>query len=81
MEVLIVLAVIACTVSLIGFLLKLTLSVSVSDPKFALKAFATGLAGSVAGYLAEGRVEIKVVLWGIGGVILYAAYKYVFDQA
>jgi len=68
-------------ISLLGFFLKVTLAVTVADPKFAAKAFASGLSSSVIGYFADGHVAIKVVLWGAGGFLLYAAYKYVFDRA
>jgi hypothetical protein len=80
MEVVIIPAIVLCTLSAIWFLLKLTVSVSVNDPMFAVKAFLSGLASSVGGYLADGHVVIKVVLWSAGGVVLYVAYKYVFDR-
>lgn len=80
MEVVIGLAFIACTLSAIWFLLKLTVSASVNDPIFAAKAFASGLLSSAVGYLTEGHVVIKVVLWGVGGFVLYVAYKYAFDH-
>lgn len=75
MEVIIIPAIVVCTLSAIWFLLKLTVSVSVRDPAFAAKAFVSGFASSAVGYLAEGHVVIKVVLWGAGGFVLYVAYK------
>ena len=80
MEVLIIPVFVVCTLSAMWFLLKLTVLVSVNDPGFAAKAFVSGLASSALGYLAEGHVVIKVVLWGAGGFVLYVAYKYVFDR-
>lgn len=78
MEVGILLVALVCAISAVWFLLKVTVLVSVNDPGFAAKAFVSGLASSVAGYLAEGQVVIKVVIWGAGGIVLYVAYKYVF---
>jgi hypothetical protein len=80
MEFIVLLAAI-CAMSMIVFLLRLTFSVSRHDPKFAAKAFVSGLASSSVGYLIEGRVEIKLILWGIGGLILYVAYKFGFDHS
>ncbi|MFZ2854540.1 MAG: hypothetical protein WAZ34_10595 [Rhodocyclaceae bacterium] len=80
MEVLVIPVFVICTLLAIWFLLKLTVSVSVNDPGFAAKAFVSGLASSAVGYLAEGHVVIKVALWGVGGFVLYVAYKFVFDH-
>lgn len=75
----ILLLVIFLAISLLWFFLKITYAVTVSDPKFALKAFTSGLVGGFVGYLTEGHIAIKLVVWGVGGFVLYAAYKYVFE--
>lgn len=80
MEVFVALVIIACALSAIWFLLKVTFAVSIHDPKFAAKALASGLASSAIGYLVDGQVVIKVVVWGIGGCVLYIAYKYALDH-
>lgn len=81
MEVVIVPVLIVCTLSAILYVLKLTFLVSINNPGFAARAFVFGLASSAVGFLAEGRVEVKLVLWGAGGLVVYVAYKYVFDQS
>lgn len=77
----IVLFVLFLAISLLWFFLKVTVAVAVADPKFAAKAFVTGLGSSIVGYFTDGHVAIKLVLWGVGGFVLYAAYKYAFDRA
>lgn len=80
MEGFVALVFIACALSAIWFLLKLTFAVSINDPRFAAKALASGVASSAVGYLTDGHVVIKVVLWGVGGCVFYIAYKYAFDH-
>ncbi len=57
------------------FFLKVTAHVCMADPLYGVKIFAFGLGSAFVGYLFKGQVEIKIVLWGVGGVILYALYK------
>lgn len=42
---------------------------------FAAKSFVFGLISAVLGYVIKGHVEIKLIVWGVGGVVLYALYK------
>lgn len=68
-------------ITTVWFFLKVTAHVCIADPLYGVKAFAWGLGSAVVGYLSQGRVEIKIVLWGIGGVILFVLYKLLTDKA
>ena len=78
---LIVILVLFLLISLLWFFLKVTVIVSVADPKFTTKAFAAGLGSSALGYVTDGHVAIKLVIWGAGGFILFTVYKYFFNRA
>ncbi len=47
------------------------------DPAYGFKAFAWGFLSAGVGYLKQGYVEIDIVLWGIGGVVLYTLFQLV----
>jgi len=77
---LIAITLIICIFSLVSFLIRVTYGVTRYDPMFALKAFASGFGSSLLGYLVHGYIIIKIVLWGIGGFIVYAIYSYYSNE-
>lgn len=64
---------------MIWFILELTINVCRDDFNFAVKTLTSGFASSIMGYIIDGRVTIEVVLWGIGGLVLYLTYRYIFS--
>lgn len=43
-----------------------------ADPKFAIRAFASGAISTTVGYLKTGVVTIEIVLYGFLGCLVYA---------
>ena len=62
------------------YFLRITFYVARNDPMFAAKSFAFGLISAALGYVIKGHVEIKLIVWGIGGVVLYALYKLIKNE-
>jgi hypothetical protein len=62
------------------YFLRITLYVARNDPMFAFKSFVFGLVFAALGYVVRGHVEIKLMVWGVGGVVLYALYKLVKNE-
>ena len=57
------------------YFLRITLYVARNDPMFAFKSFVFGLIFAAVGYVTKGHVDIKLMVWGVGGVVLCALYK------
>jgi hypothetical protein len=55
--------------------LKVTIGYTRREPMFAIKAFSSAFASAGFGYLFKGHVEVKLVLWGVGGALLYVLYR------
>ena len=75
MESIVFLALLLGVLSTVIFFLRVTAHVAKHDPAYTLKALAIGFLSAGVGYMAKGHVEIKLVVWGIGGVALYALFK------
>ncbi len=75
MESIVFLALLFGVLSTVIFFLRVTVHVAKHDPAYTVKALAIGFISAGVGYLTKGHVEIKLVVWGIGGVVLYALFK------
>lgn len=75
MESIVFLALLVGVLSTVIFFLRVTVHVAKIDPAYTVKALVIGFLSAFVGYLTKGQVEIKLVVWGIGGVVLYALFK------
>ena len=75
MESIVFLALLFGVLSTIVFFLRVTARVAKHDPVYTAKAIAIGFLSAGVGYITKGHVEIKLVVWGIGGIALYVLFK------